>query len=154
MRVYMLKKILIILFLIFFSFPALAKFTSPFKGTLLPEKAKAEIGKVVVLTLRLETKEKFGEVEVSIKLPKGLELIKGEKVSRVVNFAPGEKKKFYYRVRVKEKGEQQVIIGVKIKGLSEGLGLGTTFVSLINPEPVKDNGTHTVDSDGTRAFVK
>lgn len=150
----MLKKSLFVLFLIFLSLPALAKFGSPFKGTLLPEKAIAAVGKVVALTLTLETAEKFGAVEVSIKLPKGLELIKGEKVSRLVDFAPGEKKKFSYQVRVKEKGEQQVIVGVKAKDLSEGLGLGTAFVSFINPLPAKDNGTHTVDSDGTKAFVK
>ncbi len=150
----MLKKSLIVLFLIFISLQAEAKFTSPFKATLLPEKANVDVGKAVTFTLTLRTTEKFDAVEVAIKLPKGLELIKGEKIWRLVNFAPGEKKKFSYRVRVKEKGEQQVIIGVKAKDLSEGLGMGTTFVSFINPEPVKTDGTHTVDSDGTRVFVK
>ena len=150
----MLKKLLIVVALIFISFPALAKFTSPFKGALVPATIEGEVGRIVTLTLTLETVEKFHTVEVAIKLPKGLELINGKKVARVVNFAPGEKKEFSYRIRVKEKGEHEVIIGVKTRDLREGLGQGTTFVSFINPAPVKDNGTHTVDSDGTRAIVK
>ena len=77
-----------------------------------------------------------------------------KKIRCISHVAPGEKKTLTYVMRVKEKGEQQVIVGVKSKDQSEGLGRGAAFVSFINPEPVKDTGTHTIDSDGTRAFVK
>lgn len=151
--IYMIRRTLFILFLFLISVPTEAKFTGPFRGTLLPATANAEVGKVVSLTLSLETTEKFGKVEVTVKLARGLELTQGKEISVIKNFVPGEKKKFYYKVCVKEKGEQQVTIGVKARGLSKGFGLGTAFVSFINPI-IKDNGTHTIDSDGTRVIVK
>jgi hypothetical protein len=150
----MLKRSFIVLFLIALSVPVLAKFTSPFKGGISPSKVRGDAGSVVTLVLTIEAIERFKDVDIHIKLPKGIELVKGESLIQIADFGPHDKKRFSYKVRIKEKGEQRIIIGAKVKGFGADVGMGTTFVSIINSDPGKDKGTHTVDSDGVRVFVK
>lgn len=141
------------LFLFFTTF-SFAKVSSPIKGLFMPERVTAAVGKTVQLTLTLETSTLFSAVEVSIDLPRGIELVKGKRVFELLNFKPGEKKSFSYDVRVLQKGEKRIIVTAKAKNLGPNEAFGNAFSLVINPESVKDNSVVTTDSDGTRAVVK
>ena len=130
-----------------------AKYQTPITGLLSPAVQKAAVGKSVPLALTLETVKPFKSVEVTIKLPKGLELTKGEKVLEIADFKPGEKKIFHYTVQMKEKGEQKITVSARVKNLSDSEAWGNSFVSVINPELVKSNTRIMTDSDGMKAIV-
>lgn len=132
---------------------ASAKMPSPIQGTLVPETIRAKVGRTVSLTLELLTSKKFKAVELSVKLTDGVSLVEGKPVEQISNFAPGEKKKFVYRVRVQKAGEQRVTFSAKAKELGPHEAYGNVFIAVVNPKPVVDNSVTMTDSDGVKAVV-
>ena len=145
--------VIFLLVMLFSSELLWAKYPTPITGSFLPSVERAAVGKSVPLTLTLETVKPFKFVEVTIKLPKGLELTNGEKVREIADFQPGEKKIFHYTVRVKDKGEQKITVSARVKNLGEGEAWGNFFISVINPELVKSNTKIMTDSDGIKVIV-
>lgn len=149
----MMKKFLILLVLISISVPLWAKYPNPFVGRIVPEQKKIAVGRNVPLTLTLETKRPFKLAQVAIKLSPGVTLVSGKEISEITDFKLGEKKIFNYTVKVKEKGEQKITISAKALGLGPNEAWSNSFVSTINPEPVKDNSKIMTDSDGVKIIV-
>lgn len=143
----------IIMVLATFSGVLFAKTMGPIKGSLVPAKATAAVGETVALTLMFETTTPFKAVEVKIKLPPGVKLVKGSPVTEIANFKPGEKRELSYKVRVRKAGEQRIIATVNAKGLGPNEAFGNAFASVINPAPANDDTVVTTDSDGTKIIV-
>ena len=115
--------------------PAFAKLESPIRGTIAPQAIAAKVGRTVQITVVLTTKRAFKAVEVAIELPPGVALEGGKPSDEILDFTPGNKKVFVYRVRVTKPGEQVVMVTARAKNLDPHEGWGNTFVTVINGNP-------------------
>lgn len=148
----MFKRYILIVLFLFIAQMVAAKPVGPVKGSISPEVVKVSVGKVVAFALTLETDIAFSELEVNLKLSNGVELVNGKSVTSLLDIKPHDKKILNYKVRVKEKGEQKVIVTARAKNLGPHENYGKTFITVINPLPEKKPVIQT-DSDGVRSNV-
>lgn len=147
-----MKKIVFIMIAIVIPAISYAKVPNPFVGTISPERISAKPGTTVPVKLVVETMSPFARVEVAARPAAGLKLVEGKSRVELVDFKPGEKKTFDYRVLVKDAGEQRFMVAVKALGLESGVAFGNAFIAMINPED-KPTGTEQTMPDGTKVFI-
>jgi hypothetical protein len=113
---------------------AAAKEKNPLGGALTPARLAAPPGKVVSLSLRLETAEAFPAVRVALEAPTGTVLLAGAPSAELRGLAPDHPRTLRWRLKVVAPGEQKIWVEATVLGLGEAV-LRRQFLTIVNPAP-------------------
>lgn len=129
-----------------------AKPPNPFQGELAPAEIRARPGAAVDLSLTLRTLERFPAADVELRLPPGVDLLQGERRTRLEPVAKGTQRALRWRLRIRAPGEREVWVRIEAVGIAPSVA-AAAFRAVVNPSPPPPPPTVKRGRDGTEYRV-